>query len=286
LIISFSPEGKAYRLLAGAGEIYCSNMRSSSLQADFMTQRSCGALRLADQLPKKGPVMDHCLAQVFCARLPLRLAKRDFVGFSIILHNQRMVHGDISRTLFKVTYRIATRGHHITQQLVGFRYHNGGAVHKPRLDPAPRVFEACTIAGRERPDVETFDSFRALFEPGFRMPPVTAFLHGVGIFSATELAAQSFGPALSKREQRRDARNHNHDESDDCDYCCFAHNQPPINRILLSSLSCNNGILLCILGHVNWFFEEGEANGVEAGQIKNKKNIVRSGPKSGEQINA
>jgi hypothetical protein len=148
--------------------------------------------------------------------------------------------------------------------LVGFRYRNNGAVHKPRLDSAPGVFEARTIAGRERPDVKTFDSFRALFEPGFRMPPATAFLHGAGIFSATELAAQSFGPALSKKEQRHDARNHNHDDSYDCGYFCYAHNQPPINRILLSSLSRNNGILLYILGHVNWFFEEGEANGVEA----------------------
>jgi hypothetical protein len=99
--------------------------------------------------------------------------------------------------------------------LVGFRYRTGGAVHKPRLDFAPGIYEACTIAGRERSDVEAFDSFCALVEPGFRMPPITALLHGARIFSATELAAQSFGPALSEKEQRRDTRNHNHDESDD-----------------------------------------------------------------------
>jgi hypothetical protein len=63
--------------------------------------------------------------------------------------------------------------------------------------------------------VETLNSFRALFEPGFRVAPVTAFLHGTGILSATELAAQSFGPALSEEEPRRGACNHNHDESDD-----------------------------------------------------------------------
>jgi hypothetical protein len=40
------------------------------------------------------------------------------------------------------------------------------------------------------------------------------FLHGAGIFSATELASQSCGPALAKKEQRRDARKHNSDETE------------------------------------------------------------------------
>jgi hypothetical protein len=100
--------------------------------------------------------------------------------------------------------------------LVGFRYRTGGAIHKPRLDFAPGVYEAGMIAGRERPDVETFDSFGPLFEPGFPMPPVTTFLHGAGIFSTAELVAQSFGPALAEKKQCRDARNRDHDESDDC----------------------------------------------------------------------
>jgi hypothetical protein len=100
--------------------------------------------------------------------------------------------------------------------LVGFRYRTGGAVHKPRLDFVPGVHEALSIAGRKRPDVEAFDAFSALFEPGFRMPPVAALLHGTGIFSATELVTQSFGSALSVKKQHRYARNHDYDEGDDC----------------------------------------------------------------------
>jgi hypothetical protein len=159
--------------------------------------------------------MDHCLAQVFRAGLPLCLPKRDCVSRSVVFQNQRMIHGDICRPLFKITYRIAARGHHITQQLVRCRYRTGGAVNEARLDSAPGLYEARTIAGCERPDVKTLDSLCTPVEPGFRLPPGTAFLYGAGIFSATELAAQSFGPALSEKEQRRDARNHNHDDSDD-----------------------------------------------------------------------
>jgi hypothetical protein len=56
------------------------------------------------------------------------------------------------------------------------------------------------IAGRERTDVESLDSFGALFEPGFRVPPATPFLHGAGIFLATEPGAQFFSPALSEKQ--------------------------------------------------------------------------------------
>jgi hypothetical protein len=100
--------------------------------------------------------------------------------------------------------------------LVSLHYRTRGVVHKPRLDSAPGIDEARTIGGHQRPDVETFDSCRALFELGFSLPLVTAFLQGTGIFSVTELAAQLFGPALSEKEEHRDAGNHDHDHSDDC----------------------------------------------------------------------
>ena len=159
--------------------------------------------------------MNHGLAQVFGAGLPPRLLKGDSVSRSVVFQNQWMVHGDIRRPLFKVTYRIATRGHHITQQLVRFRYRTGGAVNEARLDSAPGLHEARAIACRERPDMTRLDSLCALFEPGFRMPPFAAFLHGASILSATELSAQSFGSALSMQNERGDASNENHNESND-----------------------------------------------------------------------
>jgi hypothetical protein len=99
--------------------------------------------------------------------------------------------------------------------LVRFRYRTGRAVNEARLDSAPGLYEARTIACRERPDVKLLDSLSALFEPGFRMPPVAACLHGASIFSATELCAQSLRPALSVPKERGDACRENHDESTD-----------------------------------------------------------------------
>ena len=154
--------------------------------------------------------MDHCLTQVLCAGPPLRMAQRDFVGGSVILQNQWMVHGDICRTLFKVTYRIAAAGHHIAHQLVDFRYRAGWVVNEPRLNPAPGFCEAETIVWREWSDMETLDSFLALFETGFRKPLVPAFLQGAGIFRAKP-STQSFSPALFENDQRGDTDNHNPD---------------------------------------------------------------------------
>jgi hypothetical protein len=73
------------------------------------------------------------------------------------------------------------------------------------LDSTPGLYEARTIACRERPNVKLLDSLGTLFESGFRMPPGAAGLHGASIFSVTELCAQSRGPALPVPKERGDA---------------------------------------------------------------------------------
>jgi hypothetical protein len=97
--------------------------------------------------------MNHALAQFFGAGLSLRLKKRASVGRTVIFENQRVIHGDVCRTLFKVAYRITTRGHHVAYQLVGIRYCASGTVNEPRLDSAPRFHKTRTITRSERPDV-------------------------------------------------------------------------------------------------------------------------------------
>jgi len=159
--------------------------------------------------------MNHCLAQLFRVGLPARLPERDFVSRSVIFQNQRMIHRDICRSLFKVAYRVAPRGHHIAEQLVRCCNRTGWTVDEPRLDFTPGLHEARTIACRQRPDVKALDSLCTLFEAGFGMPPVAAFFHRSTIFSVTELSAQFFSPALSVRKEQSDASDQNHDESND-----------------------------------------------------------------------
>ena len=62
--------------------------------------------------------------------------------------------------------------------------------------------------------MKPLDSLCALFEPGFPVPAVAAFLHGASIFSPTELSAQPFSPSLPQKKERSKACNENHDEAD------------------------------------------------------------------------
>jgi len=96
--------------------------------------------------------MNHCLAQIFCVCLPLRLTNRDFVRRPVILQNQWMVNGNVCGPLFKITYRIAARGHDVPQELVSLGYRASGAVNESRLDPAPGLQETHPITGSEWSD--------------------------------------------------------------------------------------------------------------------------------------
>src|SRR6478736_7144557 len=100
--------------------------------------------------------MNHGLAQIFRACQPPGLANCGVVGRTIIIENQWMIRRDISYTLLKIAYRIAARGHHIAQQLVGVSDCASGAVNEPRLHSSPGFDETRTIARREWPDVQTF----------------------------------------------------------------------------------------------------------------------------------
>jgi hypothetical protein len=162
--------------------------------------------------------MNHGLAQVFGAGLPACLTKRASVGGAVIFKNQWVIHGDIRCTLFEVADRIAARGHHIAQQLVGVRYRISGAVNEARLDSAPGLDKPRTIARSERSDVQALHSVRAPIEYRFRFPPAAAFFHGAVILSATKLSAQSLGTAFARKKPNSDARGHHDGDSDDQAY--------------------------------------------------------------------
>jgi hypothetical protein len=156
--------------------------------------------------------MNHRLTQFFRAGLPPRLPKGDFMRRPVVFQNQGIIHGDIRRHLFKVTYWIATRRHHIAQQLVRFRNRTGGAVNEARLDSAPGLNEACAISRREGPNVKPLNSLRTLFQSSLAVAPVAAFLQSASVFRATELSAQFFSPPLSKQKEHGNARDEDYEQ--------------------------------------------------------------------------
>jgi hypothetical protein len=72
-------------------------------------------LWLSNQFLKQRAVVNHSLTQIFCTGSTLRLKKRAFVGCTVIFENERMIHRDIRGSLFEVSHRITSRGHHVAQ---------------------------------------------------------------------------------------------------------------------------------------------------------------------------
>ena len=109
----------------------------------------------------------------------------------VIFYHQWMVHGDVRRALFKVTYRVTAAGHHVAEQLVGLGYRTFGVVNELRLNLAPGRKVELPVVGRELPDCETLNTSLSLLEPGFSLPSPPAFLDGAGIFRS-ESTVQPF----------------------------------------------------------------------------------------------
>jgi hypothetical protein len=193
-----------------------------------MYQRTKGLLRalcarhlwLCNQLLKQSAVVNHRLAQIFGAGLPLRLKKCAPVRRTVIFENERMVHRDIRRSLFEVAYRITARGHHVAQQPVGIRYGSTGAVNESRLYSGPRVDKPRAIGLSYLSDVQALHSVGSLVEYCFCLPLAPAFFHGAGILSTTKLTAQSFCSASTIEDPSEDADDcYNRHSNDNRDLC-------------------------------------------------------------------
>jgi hypothetical protein len=157
--------------------------------------------------------VNHSLTQIFCAGLPLRLKESAFVGCTVILENERMIHRDIRSSLFEVSYRITPRGHYIAQQLVGIRHGSAGAVNESCLYFRPRVDKPRTIALSQLSDVQGLHPISSLVQYRFCFPLAPTFFHGAGILSTAKLSAQSYRSALANKEPNANTYDDQHRNS-------------------------------------------------------------------------
>jgi hypothetical protein len=166
--------------------------------------------------------MNHGLTQVFGAGLAPHLKKRGLMACPVILENERMIHGEIRRTMLKVTDWIATRGHHVAQELVSIREGAAGAVNEPGLNSGPGLDESRTIARGQRPDVHGLHVIGAFVKQRLCFPLAPAFFHGAGILSAAKLSAESLRPAFPGEKRNGDACGQHHNDCGDYGDLCRA----------------------------------------------------------------
>ena len=77
------------------------------------------ARRFIDQIVEQRPIMDHCLTQVFGARLTARMTYRNGMSGAIIGDDFAVINRQVGCTLFEIADRIAACFHHIAQQHIG-----------------------------------------------------------------------------------------------------------------------------------------------------------------------
>src|SRR5208282_3644775 len=145
--------------------------------------------------------MNHRLAQIFRTGLATCMADGDFMRGPVVFHYEWMVHRDIRRALFEVTYRVTAGRHYVTEKLIGLRDRFIGIVDKFGLNRAPGCDIALPVAGREWTNGKSLDAFFSLFEPGFRLPSASAFFDCAGVFRP-ESSLQSFGFLFPKKHHR------------------------------------------------------------------------------------
>ena len=110
----------------------------------------------------KRAIVDHGLPHFFGAGFSLMPPQRERASGTVVLDDYRMIDGQVSRTAVEVLKRIATRGHHLGDELVGFADGAVRVVHEPRLDATPFASKCVGLFGIELVQVEAADPVGAL----------------------------------------------------------------------------------------------------------------------------
>ena len=110
----------------------------------------------------KRAIVDHCLTHFFRAGFPALPPQRERASGAVILNDHRMVDGQVGRTPIEVFKGVATRSHHLGDELVGFAHGAVRVVHKARLDATPFAGKRVGLILSELVQVETADALGAL----------------------------------------------------------------------------------------------------------------------------
>jgi hypothetical protein len=115
---------------------------------------------------KKRAIVDHCLTHFFSAGFTALPSERECASGAVILNDYRMVNGQVVRTPIEVFKGVATRNHHLGDELIGFAHGALRVVHKAGLNATPFAGKRLGLIGSELAQVETADALGALPQNG------------------------------------------------------------------------------------------------------------------------
>jgi hypothetical protein len=119
------------------------------------------------KLVKERAVVDDCLTHFFRAGFIALPPQRERASRAVVLNDHRMIHREIVRTPIEIFDGVATRGHHLRDELVGLADGPVRIVDKECLDAAPFPGERIGLILSELVQLETADTISAFPENGF-----------------------------------------------------------------------------------------------------------------------
>ena len=114
------------------------------------------------ELINKRAIVNDCLTHFFRAGFSPLPSQREGPSGAVVLNDHRMVDGQVGRTAIEVFKGVATRSHHLGDELVGFAHGAVRVVNEARLDATPLAGKGVGLILRELVQVETADAFHPL----------------------------------------------------------------------------------------------------------------------------
>ena len=114
----------------------------------------------------KRAIVDHCLTHFFRAGFAALPSQRESASGTVILNDHRMVNRQVGSTPIEVFKGVATRSHHLGDELIGFAHGTFRVVHKARLNATPFAGKRIGLILSELVQVETADAVGALPQNG------------------------------------------------------------------------------------------------------------------------
>ena len=165
---------------------------------------------------KERPVIDHCLTHFLRAGFALLPSQRECPRDAVILHDDRMINRQVVRTPIEIFERIATRDHHLRDEVISIAHGSGRVVDEARLNTTPLAGERIRLILSELAQVEAADTLRAFPQHGFGTGRADS-LNGSFVLGSKALAQvyasapARVNPSGQPEQQDDDARSHEHE---------------------------------------------------------------------------
>ena len=118
------------------------------------------------EVVEEGAIVDDGLTHLLGAGLSPLPPQRQRASSAVVLDDHRMVDRQVVRAPLEIFEGVATRGHHLGDELIGFVHGTARVVDETPLHATPFADERIGLISSELAQVETADTFGALPQHG------------------------------------------------------------------------------------------------------------------------